>query len=125
MTSVCSVDGKRFYKTSVIHEKVKGVPIYKMDARELTHVWDAPRWDPGVSMLDVLCFPEKYPDHVQRIKQCDLGFPILLYKSSHGHVCVLDGAHRIMKCHANGVSILSVQYVSDEILGQAFYFEEG
>lgn len=55
------------------------------------HVWSDQNGVP-LRPFDVLKWPERYPDHYERILLGDLSYPILVFENG-----VADGCHRICK----------------------------
>ena len=60
------------------------------------NVWGNPSDSPRqqITPMKVLENPKKYKDHMRRIKEADLKYPIIVYDKF-----VTDGVHRLTKAH--------------------------
>lgn len=58
----------------------------------------------------------KYPDDVNRIRNCDLNYPILIQEDGN---YVLDGYHRVCRLIIEGRDTVRVKFVSNDMLKKA------
>jgi hypothetical protein len=92
--------GQRIFSVDMMHAYIN---IFKPKAVAvplslLEYILDHPSWGDGVrySVRDVFAKPKKYVDDMERIKNANLKYPILIWKNQKGHY-VVDGVHRIAK----------------------------
>lgn len=67
-----------------------------------------------ISPMNVINNPKLYKEHMKRIKDADLSFPIIMNKGY-----IIDGMHRLMKSIAEGHETISA-YVFDAKLMKKF-----
>lgn len=53
--------------------------------------------DEAISPMMVLRYPSVYPEHMQRIRDADLSYPLIVFHDHMGNIVVADGCHRLCK----------------------------
>jgi len=103
------------------NDKLWALPIVSevMDIEELRWMMEIPFWedDSGdivVKPNDVLANPDKFPDHMQLINNCDTSFPIHITKNKLNEWIILDGLHRLAKLVSEGKKSIMVKKVTIE-----------
>ncbi len=130
MVSTCSIDGKNYYYTKVIHKLADegkfGYPT-SIAVSDLESYLDTPQWGnapgdlkPRTVLEDVLA----YPEHATRICNADLKYPIILVKTTSGELHVADGMHRIAKAFLFKLENVQAFIVSLEQINSAFAFSD-
>jgi hypothetical protein len=64
----------------------------------------------------VLENPERYPEHKQRLEECDTSFAIDIMQNRKGRWLTLDGLHRLLKLYAEGHTIIKVRKIPEELI---------
>lgn len=76
----------------------KGLPVRDRDPITFPE-WEGNSWGDESSLSEIA-------DHMRRVLSCDLDYPVIL--SAEGEL--MDGCHRLIKAHLDGVSVKAVQF---------------
>jgi len=95
------------------------VPVEDMSTDELLWILDIPFWEDGqgnivITPREVINAPDKYPEHKDKIKNCDTSHPIDIMKNKNGQWLTLDGLHRLVKLVMEGETIVRVRKIPPE-----------
>lgn len=96
------------------------LPVRSVQIDDLAWLFDLPLWQLDgvrfqVSPRQVRDDPARYPDHLNRVLNADLRYPIHLVEH-HGRLVVLDGFHRLLKASLEGRSEVDAKVLSDHDL---------
>ena len=107
---VCSTD-MLFW----IMKKFTDIPIVNVNVDTLKKHMNIKYWEfPGtIKPNDVIQNPQQYPDHIKRIKKCDLRYPIFMNKNG---TKIYDGLHRLTRSVMDKRKIIKVQYIPDIVI---------
>jgi hypothetical protein len=92
------------------------LPVNDVNVNTLDYLLDLPIWDFNgdrfqVKPSDVLAQPSRYPDHYQRILNCDLSYPIHVTRQN-GRLTIADGLHRLAKAAVQGDATIKAMELS-------------
>lgn len=89
------IDGQRHvWRVARLWELADGLPTQTVPLSDFDAIWDLDCWFGTVHTPTV----GRVLDHLARIQQADLGFPILLSETG----VVMDGLHRLCKARLRG-----------------------
>lgn len=96
------------------------LPVEPLAIAELVWQLDAPVWSDGeadytVTPLAVLADPERHATLHARMNAADISYPIEVTFLKDRWL-VLDGIHRLLKCHRDGAAVMFVRKVPVESL---------
>ena len=92
-----TIDGKQVTITlSQILEYLKDAPVKEIDPKELEH-------------LRVGAVKEPDEEHLKRINQSSLDYPIIVIASKYRYKMLLDGNHRLQKALYNNIAKIKVK----------------
>jgi hypothetical protein len=99
------------------------IPVEEIDVAELDWIFDLPFWSDGqasynLTAREVIANPEKYPDHHNRLQECDTSYPIDIMKNLKGKWLILDGLHRLVKLVTDGNTKVKVRKLSRDLISQ-------
>lgn len=82
------------------------LPVRRVAVQELAWLFDLPLWQLKgerfqVTPRQVRDDPQRFPDHLRRVMDSNLGYPIHLVEHN-GRLVVLDGFHRLLKASIEG-----------------------
>ena len=76
-------------------------PVQKYNMSDVRHWVYSPCWSVGdcfISPYQVLMQPKQFADHMRRVKQADLSYPLIVVEDDFDkHGSVLNGNHRLVK----------------------------
>lgn len=79
-------------------------------------------WSDGdclISVYEVLLLKSKYPDHIKRIKNADLSFPLIVIEDKYDKFgTILDGNHRFAKMIMNNKKFVNIVYFTKDELNK-------
>jgi hypothetical protein len=118
-----STINKKIYSVElmILYFKHHKHPVKEIDVHSLKHVirestWNVdPDTDEEITPFEVMKDLEKYKFHYHKIKQADLSYPIIMYKTH-----IIDGIHRLVKAIMEKRDKISV-YVIKKSLLRKFY----
>lgn len=67
--------------------------------------------DEAISPMMVLRYPSLYPEHMQRIRDADLSYPLIVFHDHVGNIVVADGCHRLCKLWQQNWWYVRVRFV--------------
>lgn len=97
-------------------------PTQFIDINDLLHMLDVEVWMEGTPMDVLHCIVEDKDDHLIRILTVDINIPLIVTLEPSefvpkGKYDILDGMHRLVKCHLLKISKVPVKALSkDQIL---------
>ncbi len=97
------------------------VPTEEMNIDEFLWILDIPFWEDEqgnivITPREVMDNLDKYPEHRDKIKNCDTSFPIDIMKNKNGEWLTLDGLHRLVKLVMEGKATVLVRKIPPEII---------
>jgi tRNA uridine 5-carbamoylmethylation protein Kti12 len=97
------------------------VPVETISIDELEWMLDVPQWkdERGYRVLtprEVLESLDKYPEHKQRIDECDTSYAIDIMKNKKDKWLIHDGYHRLIKLYSEGQKLIKVRKIPEEII---------
>lgn len=87
-------DGTRVWNVDDLIAASQDLPVFHRDVDDFPE-WDEALWDEGSPPT-----LQDYADHLQRVLQADLRYPLLLAPEGH----LMDGAHRLVKARLLGIT---------------------
>lgn len=100
--------------------KNKKVIKYKM--RDIKHWIYSQCWskkDCYISIFQVLQQPSKFPEHIKRIKNADLKYPLIVMEDKYDKFgSILDGNHRFAKLITHNKRIVPIVYFTKKELNK-------
>ena len=110
-------DGKNIYSVDMMFAYIN---LFKpksksLKIKDLEHMLHQNTWgNPNglqITPMKVLENPKKYKDHMRRIKQADLKYPIIVYDKF-----VIDGVHRLTKAYLEKKKIIKATVFTKDLL---------
>lgn len=97
------------------------VPTEQMDIEESVWILDVPFWeDKGGNIVitprEVMNDLDAYPDHRDRLNNCDLSYPLDIMKNRKDKWLTLDGLHRLVKLVMDGATTVQVRKIPPELI---------
>ena len=97
------------------------VPTEEISIHEFLWVLDIPFWEDEqgnivVTPREVMDNLDQYPEHRDKIKNCDTSFPIDIMKNKNGQWLTLDGLHRLVKLIMEGKTTVDVRKIPPEMV---------
>jgi disulfide oxidoreductase YuzD len=100
--------------------KTKKVIKYKMN--DIKHWVYNPCWSKKecfVSIFQVLMQPKKFPEHIKRIKNADLKYPLIVLEDKYDkYGTILDGNHRFAKMIKENKRVVPIVYFTRKELNK-------
>lgn len=98
------------------------LPVRDMDIRELVWHFDVPFHNHEgkpycLTSWEIMKNPERYKEEYKRTLKADIRYPIDIMENKD-HWLILDGLHRLMKLHLQGVKTVKVRVVPREKIGE-------
>src|SRR3989344_1459866 len=94
-------------------------PVVQMDIKELLWHFDIPFWeikdtdDYNLKPYEVIKEPNKHSTHYKKIQRANLKYPIDIMQNK-GRWLILDGLHRLVKAHLQGLKKVKVRKIPRE-----------
>lgn len=110
-------DGKNIYSVDMMFAYIN---LFKpksksLKIKDLEHMLHQNTWrNPSglqITPIKVLENPQKYKDHMRRIKKADLKYPIIIYDKF-----VIDGVHRLTKAYLEKKKIIKATVFTKDLL---------
>lgn len=97
------------------------IPIENIPVSELNWILDLPFWSDGnqpynLTAREVISNPDKYPEHLERLQNCDTTYPIDIMKNLQGKWLILDGLHRLVRLVMEANKSVKVRKLSRELI---------
>jgi len=97
------------------------VPTEEMDMSELEWIFDVPFWEDKEGNIvirprEVIENLDAYPDHKERIMNCDCSYPLDIMKNRKGKWLTLDGLHRLVKLYMDGGKTVKVRKIPEDMV---------
>ncbi len=99
------------------------IPIEEMDMQDLIWHFDIPFWevedtdDYNLTPWEVVDDPDKHSIHYKKIQEADLKYPIDIMENK-GRWLILDGLHRLVKAHTQGLKKVMVRKIPREKINE-------
>lgn len=105
-------DGKYVYSVDLMIVYINRTNLKKEKTmmRFLKHRLEDKCW--YHSPLDVINYPNQYPDDTQRIQNADLKYPIIMNQLGF----VIDGMHRLTKAYLNNEEYIDVYRFNEDLM---------
>ena len=110
-------DGKNIYSVDMMFAyinlfkpKSKSLKIKDLEYMLHQNTWGNPS-GLQITPIKVLENPQKYKDHMRRIKKADLKYPIIVYDKF-----VIDGVHRLTKAYLEKKKIIKATVFTKDLL---------
>jgi disulfide oxidoreductase YuzD len=98
------------YSVPKLIELSEDLPEKSYDLKDLERqIYKDTPWGEGLTISDVLNDPKKYMDHMKRIKNSDLSYPILIAPNGE----IADGNHRLAKAVMNKENTIKAKVFPD------------
>lgn len=97
------------------------VPAEDMNIEELFWILELPFWEDKkgnivITPNEVIHNLDQYPEHRDRIKNCDTSHPIDIMKNKKGRWLTLDGLHRLVKLVMQKEKTVRVRKIPPELI---------
>lgn len=97
------------------------VPIEEIDINELLWILDLPFWEDKdgnivITPNQVINNLNAYPEHQNKIQNCDASYPIDIMKNKNNKWLILDGLHRLVKMFLNKETKIQVRKIPPELI---------
>ena len=97
------------------------VPVEEMDIKELEWIFTIPFWEDEkgnivITPKQVMDNLDAYPDHKERIENCDCSYPLDIMRNKKGKWLTLDGLHRLVSIYLDGTKTVKVRKIPPEIV---------
>lgn len=99
------------------------IPLEEMGMEDLIWHFDIPFWevedtdDYNLKPWEVIKEPNKHSVHYKKIQEADLKYPIDIMENK-GRWLILDGLHRLVKAHMQGLRKIKVRKIPRERIAE-------
>ncbi|GAB2681267.1 hypothetical protein [Kribbella swartbergensis] len=97
------------------------LPVLELEVAGLVWHLELPFWSQDgrpfqVSPLEVAADPAMHPEQHARTMRADLSYPLDAVRRSDGRITILDGVHRLLRAHVDGLRSVRVRVLPWEQL---------